>query len=471
MQNDLCERTYVREFVASYQTWYGRIRECACLLLIICHWSVATAEVELEQIVVLRSSDFAEQSRRAEPKISLNFFLAPYERTQFECAGLGSFGEWEKNRQLWSRTLKFHYHNPVRKYISVSGYADNPRPNEHLLTQEDVQYLRALLSLQTSEGQTQSGEQRVGSDVRRLSDLLGKDLLGKLIPQYPFKNSAPADLLHRAIVDAKVRIHAGSKLIQSVVRIGVPPERYFIRILDVIQLGDKMLPLRLCYYPHSPEHIDYKYSTGLPLPAGGLGQFLPAVVGTPLYVYVLDGGQSTKKAETAVKAAINIWSKAGVILEPRIRALTKSETNALVGDDREIGGYIGCISRFDSPAFQERESLYKLKPDKSALAVFFVKGATQSEPEFLQVYIDSDPHSDIPGLTVAHEIGHLFLGAGHVGGHTRVCLDPTDGDGRKSLAVTTSGLMDYGNYTPAISSPDAALARKKILGLPDARWW
>jgi hypothetical protein len=241
----------------------------------------------------------------------------------------------------------------------------------------------------------------------------------------------------------------------------------------VLQVRDTLLPLEACYYATSMDDLPVKYADGLAVPAGGL-EFVPSLVGAPLYVYILDGGPSNAEVTKSVDGAVAIWKKAGIILLPSIKSLGKQETVALLGKDERIGTYMTCEGRFNKQDLEARKRLSELKPNHRALAIFFYRNTewTQSEPELLQSYIGNDPNPGMPGLTVAHEIGHLFFGAGHVGGEARKsCLDPTDQSNPKQPVVVTSRLMEYPQSSGDITHQDAILARKTLLSNPDARWW
>jgi hypothetical protein len=208
----------------------------------------------------------------------------------------------------------------------------------------------------------------------------------------------------------------------------------------------------------------------------------PDKVGVPVELFILEGAELANDAEKHFSAAAEIWAKAGIVLQKkRTRRLSKAESEKLLAQGKELvlDTYRGCPSRFEGPGYSEREQLFKLKSKPDAVAVFFVATRTQSqaEREFLQVYMDNNPMGAPLGRTLAHELGHLFLGEGHTGGEQRT--GPCDRFAAgltiqpKRPAPWTSGLMREGNASNAtdISAADAATARQNALGYAGAVYW
>jgi hypothetical protein len=438
---------------------------------------IARCQVDLGPTAALRYTSDAEIAHLPQPEFLLLDFRVPFEqRTRFECASVGSFEEWVRNLKPWKTLLKFHYHDPGKGFVSVSEIPTDPRPEELSLDQADVQFLRTLIVNQFGGNPPLAEDRAMPADVRKLASLLGVELMAKLLPQVAIgETSTPAGSLAKALWRERTSIAVGSKLLRSITPLETTDGRRIVRILTVLHVRESLLPFDNCYYASALDNVDLQYSQGLPMPPGGLG-FIPAFVGSPLYVYILDKGPSVEEVTKSVAAAVAIWKKAGVVLSPAIKVLDKKETVALLGKDEKIPGYLGCATRFNSLATRER--LAAVKPNKNSLALFFSSpiffdgDSTQSEPELQQAYIGYDPNSGSPGLSIAHEIGHLFFGAGHVGEKERgPCLDPSDQDDSKRPVAFTSGLMESPQRSSEITYQDAILAKKAILKRRDARWW
>ena len=204
-----------------------------------------------------------------------------------------------------------------------------------------------------------------------------------------------------------------------------------------------------------------------------LGQ-VPKAVTVPLYVYVFHRAPLANDFDKQVAAAVEIWEKAGIVLEPKVTKMNEEQTKKLLGDKLTIVTYLGCVTRFNEPGFAQRTALNKLKPNTNSLAIFFGKsdGQPMAEREFMQAYMaEKFPADSSLGRTVAHEIGHLLLGNGHTGGQARVtpCTEPTI-DVKKDVPWT-SGLMRDGTKSDdsTISEADAETARKNAKKLPEAK--
>ncbi len=433
----------------------------------------AKCQLTSEQTAALRYTSKSEVARLPAPAFSLLFFLTPpAQRTPFECASIGSFKDWARNRRLWTATPKYHYYDVAKRYVSVSDWPTDPHPEQFDLSSTDVQFMRTLVAL--SSGSPQPGSSSAShSDLEKMMALLGTDFVEKLVPDVSGGDvSSEGESLRLAFWRGRRSIAAGTKLFRSITLVNTSDNRRLVRLLNVLQIGRTLLPLEACYYSAASDDVDLKYSEGLPVPSGGLG-FVPTFVGIPLYVYVLDGGPPVEEVAKAVRAAAAIWKRAGIVLSPTINTVDKKQTIAILGKDERIGMFFDCKGRFREPEFSARERLSELKPSKDSLAVYFGNvQRTQSEPELVQAYIGYDPNQGTPGLTIAHEIGHLFFGAGHVGGKARgPCLDESDDYTPKKPVAITSALMESPQETSEIDDQDAMLAKQKMLARADARWW
>jgi hypothetical protein len=321
-----------------------------------------------------------------------------------------------------------------------------------------------------AQSKTSGGE--APHDLQQMASSLGAPLLGKLMTRSSVTDDTAGMALNNAFAQQRSQIVPGTKLIRTMTPLATSDGRRFVRILTVVQTQGIFLPLQVCYYPTSLPGPHVQYSEGLPVPTGSL-DFVPSTVAVPLYVYVLDGGPSSAEVTKDVNAAVATWEKAGVILAPKLQVLDKKTTVALLGDDESISGFYNCDQRLDNlhGEYDARMRLSKLKPDPRSLAVFFGNARiTQSEPDLFQAYIGNDLNKTTPGLTVAHEIGHLFFGPGHTDSKTQGACDdfPTL---TKHPVTVTSSLMTSPQTGSNISYQDSVLARKKILTLPEARWW
>jgi hypothetical protein len=449
----------------------------ACYSFLTVAASVAACQVDLAHTVALRYTSDGEVGRLPQPEFLLLGLRVPSEqRTRFECASVGSFEEWVRNRKPWKTPLKFHYYESGKGFVSVSEFPTDPRPEEVSLVQADVQFLRMLIVDQFGGKPPLAEDGAMPPDLQKIATLLGAELVAKLLPQVAVGGaSTVAGSLAKALWRERTSIAAGTKLLRSITSLETTDGRRIVRILTVLQVRESLLPFDNCYYASALDDVDLQYSQGLLIPPGGLG-FIPAFVGSPLYVYILDKGPSVEEVTKSVGAAVAIWKKAGVVLSPIIKVLDKKETVALLGKDEKIPGYLGCATRFNALATRER--LAAIKPNKNSLALFFSSpiffdgDSTQSEPELQQAYIGYDPNSGSPGLSIAHEIGHLFFGAGHVGEEARgPCLDPSDQHNSTRPVAFTSGLMEFPQRSREITYQDAIFAKKAILARPDARWW
>jgi hypothetical protein len=207
---------------------------------------------------------------------------------------------------------------------------------------------------------------------------------------------------------------------------------------------------------------------------------VPNKVRIPVEVFVLENAPLAAQARKQIDAAVGIWAAAGIVLDIKLRRLSPDETDKSLGVDskRILNTYLGCSQRFDNPGFLQRENLLKLKSDPKTLGVFYVKNTTQSqaEIEFNQLYMMDDP-SSVSGRTLAHEIGHILLGEGHVDGQRAIFPCTLSESGiitrEKEKAPWTSGLMRAGNTSNSveISEKDAVIARRMAISLPNATWW
>jgi hypothetical protein len=434
---------------------------------------VDMSQTDLGLVSALRYSSESEVASLPAPAFSLlSPFSPPEQRTPFKCVSLGAFRDWERNRNPWKSHLNLHYYNEAKGFVSISNYPTDPRPEEFKLSSaDDIRIIRTFIADQVA-GQSIKSSGQASHDLQQMANSLGVQLLGKLLTRSSVTEGTAETALNNAFAQERSQIVAGTKLTRTITPLATPDGRRFVRILTVVQTQGIFLPFQACYYstPLPTPHV--QYSEGLPVPAGGL-DFVPSVVAVPLYVYVLDGGPSSTDVTKDVNAAVAIWEKAGVILTPKLEVLDKNRTVALLGKDESISAFFSCEQRLDNRhgEFDARIRLSKLKPNPNSLAIFFGKAEnTQSEPDLLQAYIGNDPNKNTHGLTVAHEIGHLFFGSGHVGEETRGACDDF-------LTITThpvaftSRLMTSPPAGSDITYQDAVLARKKILTLPDARWW
>jgi hypothetical protein len=443
-----------------------------CISFLIFTASPVLSDVDSTATAALRYRSDAEIARLPAPAFSLLPFLTPSEqRTPFECASVGSFDEWVRNRKPWKTILNFHYYDKAKRFVSISDYPTDPHPEEFELNSTDVEFLRTLVMDQFGNRAATMAE-TVPPDLQRMASLLGIELTAKLLPKFAGSDGSLAVTVKKAFWQERSMILVGMKLLRSITPLVTTDGRRIVRILSVLQIQDTLLPFGACYYATAVNDPDVRYSDGLFVPSGGL-EFVPALVGAPLYVFILDGGPPIADVTKSVDAAIAIWKKAGIILSPTIKSLSKNETIALLDKDEEIPMFLSCDYRYvNQEDLKTRKRLSELKPNPRGLAVFFGKAQqTQSDPDLLQVYIDYDPHKDTPGLTVAHEIGHLFFGAGHVGENVReFCSDPSTQFSRRP-GIITSGLMESQQSSTNITYRDAIAARKKALTLPEARWW
>jgi hypothetical protein len=203
---------------------------------------------------------------------------------------------------------------------------------------------------------------------------------------------------------------------------------------------------------------------------------VPDRVELAIETIVFDGAAQAATIDTQLTAAAAIWEKAGVVLKSApVKRLSKGESTRLLakGSAGKLDTYLGCVQRFDEPGFSERKELLKLKSRAGALGIFVVATTTQSqtEREFTQVYLDNDPTPNASGRTLAHEIGHILLGEGHVGGQRRI--GPCDSMAAqmsvqpKEPAPWTSGLMRDASTSSSteISAADAITARTTAVSL------
>jgi hypothetical protein len=443
-----------------------------CISFLIFTASPVLSDVDSIATTALRYRSDAEIARLPAPAFSLLPFLTPSEqRTPFECASVGSFEEWVRNRKPWKTILNFHYYDKAKRFVSISDYPSDPHPEEFELNSTDVEFLRTLVMDQFGNRAATMAE-TVPPDLQRMASLLGIELTAKLLPKFAGSDGSLAVTVKKAFWQERSMILVGMKLVRSITPLETTDGRRIVRVLSVLQIQDTLLPLGACYYATALTDPSVKYSDGLLVPSGGL-EFAPAFVGAPLYVFILDGGPPIADVTKNVDAAVAIWKKAGIILSPTIKSLSKNETITLLGKDEEIKMFLSCDEGdFYPKDLEVRKRLSEIKPNQRGLAVFFGKAQrTQSDPDLLQVYINYDPNKGTPGLTVAHEIGHLFFGAGHVGGDARVsCSDPSTQFNRPPVMIT-SPLMRSPQSSSNINYQDATIARKKALSLPEARWW
>src|SRR6266851_7951902 len=253
---------------------------------------VGTSRVDLGLVLALRYNSGAEVAHLQAPTFSLlSPFIPPEQRTAFRCVHVGSFEDWERNRKPWKTRLNLHYYNAAKQFVSISDYPTDPRPEEFELSSvDDIRFIRTLIADQFADHAVTSTE-GAPRDLQQMASLLGVGLLTKLLPRLSVSDATVATALKNAFWQERSQIVAGAKLARSITLLVTADDRRFVRILTVVQVRESFLPLETCYYPTPIGDRRFKYSEGLPVPAGGL-DFVPSMVGAPLYVYLLDGGPS-----------------------------------------------------------------------------------------------------------------------------------------------------------------------------------
>lgn len=196
----------------------------------------------------------------------------------------------------------------------------------------------------------------------------------------------------------------------------------------------------------------------------------------PLYVFVFENAPMAATAKAETEAAIAIWLKAGIRFTPVYRTIKLTEIESLLGD-LDVKGAVpppfGGLEQFEKDQ-QDWDALFKLKPSGEAFAVFFVKVeegivAGLTNPAWAdifkrkQVYIGRPfgPYeaSSSPPRTIAHELGHLLLGAAcHKGSTKSTCANRPTSD-------LMGGPEKFGSYTN-ISIQDGLRARARARRLP-----
>ena len=154
----------------------------------------------------------------------------------------------------------------------------------------------------------------------------------------------------------------------------------------------------------------------------------------PIYVFLSDGMPLVKSWFEHCYEASKIWQKVGIHFSPIPKHVGPKTTTNLIGITKKLS-MPDSFSWYEEPNYTYRRKLFRLKPHKYALGVFFVDmdmPATADGSGLFQVYICHDLFGAPIGRTLAHGLGHVLLGEGHI-------------DSKSNPGPHTSGLMEAGN--------------------------
>jgi len=180
------------------------------------------------------------------------------------------------------------------------------------------------------------------------------------------------------------------------------------------------------------------------------------IIERPLYIFAFDNHPEHRRVKRHIGRAIRIWKSAGIHFKPFYESLSKDRTTQILGEDGKMKASLNYAIMNPDDA-SEVNSISGLRENRKVISVVFANTTwsgvygTRADIYRNQIYVDRECGNY--GVTIAHEIGHILLGAGHTG--------------NPNVRWTSSLMRKCGQISPDVSDEDMSIARKRAARLPE----
>ena len=184
------------------------------------------------------------------------------------------------------------------------------------------------------------------------------------------------------------------------------------------------------------------------------------IIRRPIDVIIFENHPEAGQAKKHTLGALAIWRKAGIHFEPRFQYIRGKQIEKILGRDRIMEASTNYVTQHPDEQ-GDVNRIWDLKTADKRLSIVFAKSSlpgelgTRGDRRRQQVYIAGGNCDGGFPAVIAHELGHLLLGAGHTG--------------KPNVKWTSTLMRECKSLGTGISDADAKLARERARRLAPSK--